>query len=127
MHTYIILNDDIYTLDTREERADACDAMRELGVESLPILEGPAGEEGTPTGEVLQAAVEMPSNDELAAMLMALVNPESGEDERGQIVEQLAELGRVEVRDYRGSGVLTSNAGFVLTIGRVQFQISVVS
>jgi hypothetical protein len=131
MHTFIVVDfGDIYTLDNAAEIAIARARMLEAGIASLPVFEGPAGEEGTPTGETLEAvteAGEVPTDHELAAMLMALVNPQYGDDERAEIFEQLGALGPMEVRDFRGAGVLTNNAGFVLSIGSTSFQISVVS
>jgi hypothetical protein len=149
MHTFLILNDDIYTLDTAAEIAHARAHMLEAGIASLPMYVGEAGEEGTLTGSSLTAdeTEECEDNDcagcawcdehgttkelltdaALCEMLMLLVNPESSEDDRTTIVEELTALGRVDVTDFRSAGVLTRNAGFVLRVGDHEFQITVVS
>jgi hypothetical protein len=40
MHRFIILDDDIYTLDTAEERDHAAEHMRDAGVDSLQVYAG---------------------------------------------------------------------------------------
>jgi hypothetical protein len=137
MHNFIIMEDgDIFTIDNAAEIAEARDRMKEDGVASLPIYVGEAGEEGTLTGRSLDAeteectddAPEVPSDADLAEMLMALVNPENGEDERAEVIERLEAIGlHTSVTSFRSAGVLTNNAGFVLRIGSTSFQITVVS
>jgi hypothetical protein len=50
MHSFIILSDDIYTLDTVAERRLAAAHMYEAGVESLPVYRGGPEGEQTPEG-----------------------------------------------------------------------------
>ena len=46
MHSFIILGDDIYTLDTAEERKLAAEHMRDAGVERCSVFRGgPDGNE----------------------------------------------------------------------------------
>ena len=46
MHKFIILGDDIYTLDTKAERAHAAEHMRDAGVERCSVFRGgPEGNE----------------------------------------------------------------------------------
>jgi hypothetical protein len=53
IHRYIILADDILTLDTAAERAEARRLMAcEPVITEAPVYVGPAGEEGQPTGEI---------------------------------------------------------------------------
>jgi hypothetical protein len=40
MHKYIYLAGDIVTLDNAQEQDDAADAIREMGLESVPVYEG---------------------------------------------------------------------------------------
>ena len=48
MHKFIYLAGDIVTLDNAQEQDDAADAIREMGIESLPVYEGgPESEEET--------------------------------------------------------------------------------
>lgn len=43
MHTFIMLDNDIYTLDTVAERALAAEHMRDAGIERLPVYAGGPG------------------------------------------------------------------------------------
>lgn len=46
MHTFIIIGDDIYTLDTDAERAEAAAALTDAGIERAPVYRGgPEGNE----------------------------------------------------------------------------------
>lgn len=56
MHTFIILNHDIYTLDDAAEIAHARAHMADAGIASLPMYRGEAGDEGELTGEILLVA-----------------------------------------------------------------------
>jgi hypothetical protein len=48
MHTFIIIGDDIYTLDTAQERADAAQALKDAGIERASVFRGgPDGNEAT--------------------------------------------------------------------------------
>jgi hypothetical protein len=115
------------------ERAEAQAAMREAGITSLPILEGEPGTAGSTTGETLEAdgpsptVADLPGDAEIAEMLSVLINPESGEDERMDVIGGLTQLGRVEVRSYRAAGILTHHEGFVIKVGRATFQVTVQS
>lgn len=129
MVRYVICADEIFLLHTAEERREARAAIREEGLASLPILEGEPGEDGTETGELLLAATgpSLPSDEELAETLAAIINPETTEDDRAAMVGSLTAYGRVSLRSYRSAGVLTDNAGFVLELGTRKFQVTVVS
>lgn len=46
MHTFIIIDDDIYTLDTVQERTDAAEALKDAGIERASVFRGgPEGNE----------------------------------------------------------------------------------
>lgn len=55
MHRYIILADDIYTLDSREERQHAAAHMREAGVDRLPVYRGGPESAQVPEGRDLMS------------------------------------------------------------------------
>lgn len=40
MHTFIIVEDDIYCLDTDAERAEAAAALKDAGIERAPVYRG---------------------------------------------------------------------------------------
>jgi hypothetical protein len=157
MHTFITLDDDIYTLDTAAEIAHARQHMAEAGVASLPTYRGEAGEEGTPTGEFIRAAEQpireactacgvevdqdgscpqctyaeraardLPVDEDIARVLMTLIDPESDEDMRAEAMEMITgSAARVDVRSYRDAGMLTRDQGFILRIGIAEFQVTV--
>lgn len=134
MHRFIILADDIYTLDTPSERAEARVAMAEVGIESLPIFEGDAGEEGAETGETLNAAKSLEDCDypnrgsyTLADWLRVLLDSDSDEDMRAQVLEQIASLGSVHAKSFEEAMILTDDDGLTITTrdGAV-YQITVV-
>ncbi len=116
------------------ERREARERLREAGLESIAIREGEPGEAGTETGEILMAAdgpgdavADLPSDREIAEWLGVLINPESSDEERMDVIGAVTQVGAVRVRSFEAAGVLTSNAGFVITIGPATFQVTVVS
>lgn len=132
MHRFIIIDGDVYTIDNAAERREAREAMREAGIESLAIREGEAGEAGEETGETLAAAPAepvAPSAEDVAGYLGTLVDPESDDDMRADVIERLTTAspnGRVQVRTYRERMMLTEDEGFTLTIGKAEYQVTVV-
>lgn len=70
----------------------------------------------------------LPNDDVFAAMLGALVNPESDPSIRDEVAERLERVGRsIEIRSFADAGVLTDNAGFVVSFGGLaEFQVTVV-
>ena len=50
MHSFIILGDDIYTLDTAAERALAAEHMRDAGVERCSVFRGGPDNNESPEG-----------------------------------------------------------------------------
>jgi hypothetical protein len=128
MHRFIILSEDIYTLDNAAQRREAREAMRDAGIESLPIFEGEPGEGGEETGETLAAAAAVPaapSAEDVAGYLGTLIDPESDDDMRAEVIERLATAGRASVRTYRERMILTDDEGFVLTVGGAEYQVTV--
>jgi hypothetical protein len=131
MHRFIICECDILTLDNAQERREAREAIRAAGLASLPILEGEPGEPGEETGEILTAAdapppEDLPTAETFAEMLSVMVNPEADECERMDVIGGITGCGRVEIRTFRSAGILTDNEGFVIKIGRAEFQVTVV-
>ena len=131
IHRFVILEADILTLDTAAERREAREAIRDAGLESLPIFEGPPGEPGEETGERLtkaagEPAPELPTERELSETLAAIINPETSSDDRDAMVESLTAYGRIQIRDFRSAGVLTNNEGFEIIISGQRFQVTVV-
>jgi hypothetical protein len=69
---------------------------------------------------------DMPTTASIAEIIQTLISPECDDDMRAELVESLTDHGRVSSRTFREAGILTSNDGIVLRIGRIEFQITIV-
>jgi hypothetical protein len=56
MHLYIMLDDDILTLDTPEEIRDATDALRECGFCQARVWRGGPNDDPAPTDKLLTSS-----------------------------------------------------------------------
>lgn len=78
-----------------------------------------------PSCAALPADQDYPAGT-LCAVLETLVHPDSTEEERDEALDTMLSFGRVEVESFAEAGILTDDLGFVLTVGRAQFQITIV-
>jgi len=150
MHLYVTLDDEILTVDNREERVEARRQMTEAGVAELMIWQGGPDEPCEATGQLLTSnpshspqdydgseepvlvEINMPSEQDLANAIAALIDPETDSDMREDAHDEIDSwcsnhAPRAEVQTFRDAGLLTNDAGIVIRIGNTEFQITVQS
>jgi hypothetical protein len=136
MNKYILIGEDILTVDTYAERVEARKLMADAGIDETMIYLGGPEEDHGATGELLNAnqahepkgSQELLSDERVAEMLQTLIDGNSDDAMRDEVFEDLEGLGaHIEVNSFRDAGILTSNAGFVIRVGGQTFQVSVVS
>jgi len=141
VHLYITLDQEILTVDNREERVEARRLMREAGVAELMIWQGGPDEPCEATGQLLtsnpshspqdytdetSSLVETPKSLDdfdypnrgsytLASWLRVLLDSGSDDAEREEVLEMLAGISRAEAQTFDDAGLLTQDDGVVLT------------
>lgn len=124
-HQYVIIEDEIVTIDTPEERTEALRQMREAGLDELQIWEGDpdAGTE-TETWSVLDA--KLLTTEEVVEVITQCLHADSHESDREEAAERLAARGTVRIKSFVEACLLTRDAGLVLSVGGAEYQITVV-